>query len=175
MSDVFWAALGGGAAGGLVAGLISLSIEWFKLHLTRPRLEVIGWAGYIDSQTPVMQFEGLHLILEAINDRNFPMTVNGYGLMTKGRKTKDISLPPNFGFTFPYGVLPGHCLTQFISIHDLTESLREIGCRPSDLKCVRFGTAIGRDFRGPIDKNAMKKLEAEFDTVKQEFGQVASS
>ena len=175
MSDVFWAAFGRGAAGGLVAGLISLLIESFKLSQTRPLLKVIGRAGYIDSQTPVKQVEGLHLILEAINDRNFPMTVNRYGLITKGRKTKDLFIEANYGFTFPYQVLPGSRLTQFISIHDLSKHLIEMGCRPSDLKCARFGTTIGKDFRGPIDKSAMKKLEAKFDKVKQEFGQVATS
>ena len=84
-------------------------------------------------------------------------------------------MSPNFGFTFPHEVLPGHCLTQFISIHDLTKYLREIGCRTSDLKCVRFGAAIGRDFRGPIDKDAMKKLTEEYDKSKPEVGQVATS
>ena len=46
MPNVFWAAFGGGAAGGVVAVLAGIAVEWFRYRMTIPHLTVRVTSGY---------------------------------------------------------------------------------------------------------------------------------
>ena len=168
MSEVFWSAFGGGVAGGMVAALAGLVVEWGRYFFSKPHLKVSGTYRYV--VTPGMSSkligikndDEIQLILEAANDRQHPITVTGFGIRFKGRNTNGLFLIPNEGFHMPYEILPGHNLTQFTSVPDLMVELKRMGKKPRDLKCIWFKTATGREFRGSIDKGAIKTMSAEY-------------
>ena len=167
MSEVFWSAFGGGIAGGIVAALAGLVVEWSRYFFSKPHLKVSGTARYmVTPGTPStligIKDDEIQLILEAANDRQPPITVTGFGIRLKGRNTPGLFLIPNEGFHMPYEILPGHNLTQFTSVPDLIVKLKEMGKNPRDLKCVWFKTATGREFRGAVDKGAIKTMRAEY-------------
>ena len=155
MPNVFWAAFGGGVAGGAVAALAAVIVEWVRYLLIRPRLKISGASGY--RVTPGLPEESatriglpsdkeLQLFLSASNDRQHPITVTGFGLRLKGRKAPGLFVTPNTGWTMPYEILPGRNLVQTTSIPWLVDELRKMRRKPNDLKCVWFSTVIGREF-----------------------------
>ena len=168
MSEVFWSAFGGGIAGGMVAALAGLIVEWGRYLFSRPHLKVSGTYRYM--VTPGMSSkligikndDEIQLILQAANDRRHPITVTGFGIRLKGRNTPGLFLIPNMGFHMPYEILPGHNLTQFTSIPDLVIELKEMGKKSEDLKCIWFRTATNQEFRGVIDKDGMEIIRAEY-------------
>ena len=100
MSEVFWSAFGGGIAGGVVAALVGLIVEWGRYIFSKPHLKVEGTHRYV--LTPGMPSELIgikndddpQLILQAANDRRHPITVVGFGIHLKGRNTPGLFLTP---------------------------------------------------------------------------------
>ena len=168
MSEVFWSAFGGGISGGLVAALAGLVVEWGRYSFSKPHLKVSGTSRYV--ATPgisskligIKNNEEIQLILTAANDRQHAITVTGFGIRLRGRNTPGLFVLANKGFRMPYEILPGANLTQFTSVPDLVMELKRMGKRPRDLKCIWFGTAIGREFVGPIQKTAMRAITCAF-------------
>ncbi len=168
MSEAFWSAFGGGIAGGMVAALVGLVVEWGRYFFSKPHLKVSSTSRYVITPGMSSKLIGIkddyevQLILQAANDRQHPITVTGFGIRLKGRNTRGLFLIPNVGFQMPYEILPGHNLTQFTSISDLTAELKEMGKKPKDLKCIWFGTATNQEFRGTIDKAGMEAIRTEY-------------
>ena len=167
MSEVFWSAFGGGIAGGIVAALAGLVVEWGRYFFSKPHLEVSGTSSYVvipgmSSKLIGIKNDEIQLILTAANDRQHPITITGFGIRLKGRTTPGLFLTPNEGFHMPYEILPGHNLTQFTSVPDLVAKLKEMGKKPEDLKCIWFKTATNQEFRGVIDKDGMKAIRTEY-------------
>ena len=167
MSEVFWSAFGGGIAGGMVAALAGLVVEWGRYFFARPHLKVSGTSKFIvtpgiSSQSIGIKNDEIQLVLEAVNDRQHPITVTGFGIRLKGKHTRGLFITHNIGFHMPYEILPGHNLTQFTSIPDLVMELKEMGKKPEDLKCIWFKTAINHEFRGAIDKDGVKAIRGKY-------------
>ena len=168
MSEVFWSAFGGGIAGGMVAALVGLVVEWGRYFFSKPHLKVSGTSRYVvipgmsSKLIGIKNDDEIQLILEAANDRQHPITVIGFGIRLKGRNTRGLFLTPNEGFHMPYEILPGHNLTQFTSMSDLVVELKGMGKKPKDLKCIWFKTATNQEFRGAIDKDGMKAIRTEY-------------
>lgn len=168
MPEVFWSAFGGGIAGGTVAALVGLAVEWIRHSLSKPHLKVSGTSRYVVTPGISSKFIGIsnveeiQLILTAANDRKHPTTVTGFGIRLKGRNTPGLFLIPNKGFIMPYEIPPGHNLTQFTSVPDLVVELKKMEKGPRDLKCIWFKTATDLKFRGAIDKCAMRVIRIEY-------------
>ena len=132
MSEVFWSAFGGGIAGGIVAALAGLIVEWGRYFFSGPRLKVSGTSRYVVTPGTSSKLIGvkndneIQLILEAANDRPHPITVTGFGIRLKGRNTPGLFLIPNVGYSMPYEILPGRNLAQFTSMPDLVVELKEM-------------------------------------------------
>ena len=168
MSEVFWSAFGGGIAGGMVAALAGLVVEWGRYFFARPHLKVSGTSRYVVTPGTSSKLIGvkndneIQLILEAANDRHHPITVTGFGIRLKGRNTPGLFLIPNVGFHMPYEILPGRNLAQFTSMPDLVVKLKEMRKKPKDLKCIWFKTAANKEFRGAIDTDGMNAIRTEY-------------
>ena len=168
MSEVFWSAFGGGIAGGMVAALVALAVEWGKQICSKPHLKVSGTVRYIVIPGTTSNLIGINndaesqFILTAANDRQYPITVTGFGIRLKGGNTSGLFLIPNKGFQLPYEILPGHNLTQWTSVPDLAMELKNIGKEPRDLRYIWFKTATNQEFRGPIDRGAMGTMREEY-------------
>ena len=169
--DIFWAAFGGGVAGGIVAALVGIGVEWVKYLLSKPHLKVTGACRYVvtpgssSNLIGIEDIDEIQLILSAANDRQHPTTVTGFGIQLKGKNTPGLFLIPNPGVHMPYEIMPGQALTQFTSVADLVVELKNMGKKPRDLKQIWFSTATGQQFRGAIDNSALRTIKTKYDEV----------
>jgi hypothetical protein len=91
MSDVFWAAFGGGAA----AGILVLIAECFRWYLDRPLVNVKISTGFIISQANVGN-PPKQIFLEAINPHSKPVTLTSFGLAYRNPKLGTLNISPQF-------------------------------------------------------------------------------
>ena len=165
-SSIFWAAFGGGAAAGVVIGVIEL-IRWLT---NRPVLKVSVKLGDIILTSPNpfsvkgMTVHASYIFFEARNPHHVPITVSGFGLNYKRRKGHKLFILPQVGSQFPYEVSGGKDLTEQRSIAEFLNQLRDIGERPSHLESVWFQASSGKVFRSKIEPKVIASLEKTFQT-----------
>jgi hypothetical protein len=69
MSDVFWAAFGGGAAAGIFSLIALLFAEWFRVYLDRPLVKVkASWVIYFQGTQTEQKIS-----IQAINPHSRPV------------------------------------------------------------------------------------------------------
>ena len=160
MSNVFWAAFGGGAAAGVFTLLAILGAEWFRWYLDRPLLKVRVSLGFrLDSIHP----DSTPLIfLEAVNPHSKPVVISTFGLSYRSEEWGTIQVNPSPGFTFPYVLDGGHSITQYTTRVDLPDLLRKAGRVPSDLKGAWFKSQTGKVFEVDFTRWQIQALEKEF-------------
>lgn len=163
-ASIFWAAFGGGAAAGVVIGVI----EFLRWLLSRPLLKVEVEIGNIVGTFPDLYLrtgpleQATHLFLRARNPHLVPVTVSSFGLYYKWPKGEKLVVLPQAGYQFPHEVTGGKELTQWTDIEGCFSSLRQAGRRPSDLEWVWFKASSGKVFRGKIDPKVIIALEKAF-------------
>ena len=166
MSDgraVFLAAFGGAAAAGVFTLLAVLAAEWFRWFIDRPMLKVVASLGIMRGDGFKYVGSGVapeKLFLEALNPHTKPVTVSSFGLLYKSKKTSTL-LPQSPG-VFPFQIEGGKSFTQWTSVSQLLENLRERGQRPSDIKGLWFLSSRGKPFKKKIPPDIIQKLAELF-------------
>jgi len=162
MSEVFWAAFGGGAAAGIFTLLAVIVGQWFQWFLDRPLLKIDTRVAYIyDKSGLLANPKEKQLMFHASNPHTKPVTVTSFGISFK-RKINGIVVIPQPGYNFPYEITGGRSLDQWISVTKVTSYLREQNGKPSDLKEIWFQSVTGRVFRGSINARTLEDLNKEF-------------
>jgi hypothetical protein len=156
MSDVFWAAFGGGAAAGIVTLIAVLFAEWYRWFLDRPLVKVSLSTGFFVGQ------KDIKLFLEASNPHTKSVTLSSFGFMFRNKKWGTIVVNPQFGYIFPYELSSGKSLQQWSDIPGLLNTLKNDGKTPKDLKWVYFRSSAGKTYRGKIKGWVKRKLSQEF-------------
>lgn len=163
MSEVFWAAFGGGAAAGIFTLLAVIIGQWFQWFLDRPLLKINTRVAYIYDKSGLLANPNQkQLMLQASNPYTKLVTVTSFGISFK-RKINGIAIIPQPPYTFPYEIKGGSSLDQWISVTRVTLYLKEQNGTPSDLKEIWFQSVTGRVFRGPISAQTRKGLNKEFE------------
>ena len=165
MSDVFWAAFGGGAAAGIVTLLVVVTAEWLRWYVDRPLLRVSARLGQI--ATPGMaggvEMSGKLLFLEATNPHTRQVTVSSFGLSFKRKDLGLLWISPQHQYPLPYQIDGGKSLSQWTPVSGLLKGRREKGQRPDDLRWVWFRTQTGKEYRERIDPQVIRVLQQDFD------------
>jgi len=157
--SVFWAAFAGGAAAGTV-GLVGLvASEWLRWWLDRPLLVVGASLGYIYG--PDGSASEQQVFLEARNPRSKPVTVTSFGFAYKNREHGGLFVSPQVGYQFPYEVVGGKSVSQWMPTSRLLQHLRDTGKQPADLKWVYFDAADGKTFRARIPSRILRALQEQ--------------
>lgn len=161
MSEVFWAAFGGGLASLISVGMVEFA-RWFA---DRPLLKVSLERGFLHNGSGQPRMP--QLLFEARNPHTKSVTVNSFGLVNKDSKADVIFIVPQAGFQFPYEIRGGCCLTQWTDERELVGMLRSRGEKPSDLKWAWFKSSVGTTFKGRISKRTMTNLGKAFCEIRE--------
>ena len=127
--------------------------------------------GHIVGEYPNLYFymgltEQANLVfLIARNPHLASVTVSSFGLNYKRPMGDKMIIFHQPGYEFPYEVVGGKELVQWIEIEKLLGNLRQLGRRPSDLKWVWFQASSGKVFRDEIDSKVIIALEKAFQTL----------
>lgn len=162
MSDLFWAAFGGGAAAGVFVILAVAIGEWVRWFLDRPLVRLEVRLGFVFGDAA-----GVHYVFfEASNPHSRPVILQGVGLTYKREREATISiLPAELSKLFPYQLDGGRLLIQKIPVQELIDGLKQVDRRPSDLTGVWFRSRTGKFFSGRIKKEVIEQLEAEYGEI----------
>ena len=131
MSDVFWAAFGGGAAAGLFTLLAVVTAEWLRWYVDRPLLRVSARLGQLATKGMAggVEMSGKLLFLEAVNPHSQQVTVSSFGLSFKQEELGSLWISPQLQYPLPYQIGSGKSLSQWTSVAELLKSRREKGVR----------------------------------------------
>lgn len=172
MSDVFWAAFGGGAAAGIFTLIALMITEWFKWFLDRPLVKVSFSTGYIISQK---DRSDLQFFMRAANPHTRPVTLSSFGLLYSKVKWGKIQVTPQLGYVLPFQIDAGKSIQQWSDVKGLFKTLKESNRKPTDLKWVYFQSETGKYFRGKINSGFIAALQSGFDKYVSEKPDVETS
>lgn len=157
MSSVFWAAFGGGAAGGIIL-VIAMGIRWF---LDRPLVKVgMTFAWIFDH--PLFTENTQYISLEAKNPHSKPVTLSTFGFYFKSRARGKLQVLSDGTCQFPFELEGGKAISQRTPKESLLKALRKAGRRPSDIGGVYWESSSGKVFRGKIPRVSMRVLKESF-------------
>ena len=162
MSDVFWAAFGGGAAAGVFVLLAVGFAEWLRWFLDRPLIKPQLWFLQVIDH-PFISDDAKYLSFEAVNPHSKTVTLSSFGLLYKDVKKGKLQVNPTAdGIILPYRLYGGESIKQTIPQDDLFTTLRKNNNRPKDIKCVYFAASSGKIYPGKIKAVTMEALEQRF-------------
>jgi hypothetical protein len=159
-SVVFWAAFGGAAAAGIFTLIAVIGGEWFRWFLDRPLVRVKLSIGYMVSGGQVEKAPSI--LFEAINPHTKSVMLSTFGLSYRHPELGTLYVNPQIGYQFPYKLEGGTSLTQWTTMTDLLDILKEQGREPSELKWVWFKSSSGKPFRSKIHRKTIRSLEKAF-------------
>lgn len=152
--DVFWAAFGGGAAAGIVTLVAVLLAEYIRWRLAQPSLQIAVTLGMHFNAIPAT-FGHIQMFLEARNPSIHSVTVVAFGFALRDKHMMTI---------FPYAKLPyeiagGQALREKAEIGEVLKTLTSNNKKPSDIRCVWFRAASGKEYRRKFPKSIINVLE----------------
>ena len=160
MTNVFWAAFGGGAAAGIFTLITIGFVEWLKWYLDRPLIRVkVAWAIIFDEAENQKRIS-----ISAINPHTKSVTLSRVGFLLKGTKGLQILKPDPSWIKLPLDVMGGKSYTAYFSGDELLSALHENGYESSDLRYAFFEAQSGKMYKTRLHKNFGTNLQKFVET-----------
>jgi hypothetical protein len=160
MTDIFWAAFGGGAAAGVITLIAVVTAEWFRWFFDRPLVKVEVSLGFLHTAGEVSNLR--QVFYEARNVHTKTVVLSTFGLSYKKKKQGKLQVTPQMGYQFPYKLEGQSSISQWSNVDGLLGTLYSAKRTPKDLKYVWFNASSGKLYRSKIKKWVVKELEQEF-------------
>ena len=161
MSDIFWAAFGGGAAAGVFSLLALLFVEWLRRFLDRPMVKcefTLGLQLFKNRKSVITVF------YNARNPHSKSVTLSGCDLCFKCKEWGTLAAPVE---SFPYQLDVGKSYVVRIPMQELLTNLKRSGRVPSDLRKIRFHTQAHGLFHSIIAEGYIRQLEKKFEEMNE--------
>jgi hypothetical protein len=158
MSDIFWAAFGGGAAAGIFTLLAVAFAGWLQCYINRPLVRCeLNTGFHID--VPVKE-RVEYVYFTARNSHSKSVKLEEFGLIYKDKQRAAM-----LSERLPYQLAEGDIFSQSMQMQELFNFLRKENREPRDARWIYFRASSGKWFRNKVNKGIIRQLQKKFSEI----------